>query len=439
MMPRKLRNLSVLRLGGLALLTGAATGCPNDGPKHCDPDVPGTICTIIGSGENGYDRNADDEVLEALAAKMSLPQDTLSAPDGSVYVLDWNNHRLRRFADGELAWVAGRGELGGSLDDPANGDFNHPTNIIFDPSGEQIIMAAWHNSKIRVVDRSTGAVVDACGDGRRAYFGDGGDAMTAALDLPASIALDPQNRLVIMDQANQVLRMIDEAGDIQLLAGRCIIDAPAPGGPGPCAEGQVPVQCPGDATGESGKWTCGEPSETCSLPCTPGYAGDGGPATEMRMAQPFGQSASPAGRIAFDANGQLYFADTGNHLIRRIDTDGIVHRVAGTPPVDGLPQAGYEGEGGSALDAKLNFPVDLAFGDDGTLYFTDVYNHCVRAIDTDGTIHTVVGVCGEKGSEGDGGPPDEARLNLPFGIEWTPERLLVSDTGNNVIRSVRLD
>jgi sugar lactone lactonase YvrE len=175
----------------------------------------------------------------------------------------------------------------------------------------------------------------------------------------------------------------------------------------------------------------------CAKPCTPSFAVDEGPATEMRMAQPFGQSAPPAGRILYNAAGDLIFADTGNHLIRRIDPDGIVHRVAGQPPVGGVPQAGYAGDGGLALDATLNFPVDLALGDDGTLFFTDVRNNCVRAIDPDGVISTVVGVCGDKGFEGDGGPPEDALLNLVFGIEWTGDgRLIVSDTGNNVIRSV---
>jgi hypothetical protein len=404
--------------------------------KHCDPDVPGTICTIAGSGENGYDRNADVDILPALEARFSLPQDTLTADDGTIYILDWNNHRLRALADGEVAWVAGRGELGGSLDDPANGDFNHPTNIIFDPAGN-IVMAAWHNSKIRVVDRTTGAVSDSCGDGKRAYFGDDGPAATSSLDLPASIAYDPQGNLVIMDQANQVLRYIDASGTIRHMAGRCIVDAPAPGGPGPCAEGVEPTQCAEGPNGPSGKFVCGDPMVYCAKPCTPSFAVDEGPATEMRMAQPFGQSAPPAGRILYNAAGDLIFADTGNHLIRRIDPDGIVHRVAGQPPVGGVPQAGYAGDGGLALDATLNFPVDLALGDDGTLFFTDVRNNCVRAIDPAGIISTAVGVCGEKGFEGDGGPPEDALLNLVFGIEWTGDgRLIVSDTGNNVIRSV---
>ncbi len=424
-----MRSASLLVVLGSVVL--ALTGCE----PPCDPDAPGTICTIAGSGDNGYDRNADTTALPALGARFSLPQDTLAAPDGTLYILDWNNHRLRRLEDGEVHWVAGRGELGGSLDDPANGDFNHPTNIIFDPTGTKIIMAAWHNSKIREVDLQTGTVTDSCGDGRRAYFGDDGPAITSSLDLPASIAFDPNGDLVIMDQANQVLRRVDEAGDIHLMAGRCIVDAPAPGGPGRCPDGVEPTQCPGG----SGKYTCGDPAMFCSRPCTPSYGGDEGPATEMRMAQPFGQSATPAGRIAYDADGNLYFADTANHLIRMIDTDGIVHRVAGQPPIEtpmGFTfQNGYSGDGGPAVDAELDYPVDLAFGGDGTLYVTDVRNHCIRGIDPDGTIRRVAGVCGEHGYAGDGGDPLDALFNLPFGIHWANGRLYVADTGNSVIRS----
>ena len=402
----------------------------------CDPDQADVICTVVGSGENGYDIGADDEAMPARDAKMSLPQDMLAAPDGSLYILDWNNHRIRHYRpdDDTLEWVAGRGELGGTLDDPANNDFNHPTNLLFDPTGSKLVVAAWHNSMIRTVDLTTGEIDNTCGDGRRAYFGDGAAAETAALDLPASIAWSPSGDLVIMDQANQVLRRVDAAGTIHLMAGHCIVDAPPPGGPGPCADGVEPTPCPDGAGGPSGKLVCGDPAEFCSQPCTPGYAGDGLPASELRMNQPFGQSATPAGRIAYDAAGNLYFADTANHLIRMIDTDGVVHRVAGQPPIDGEPQRGYAGDGGPALDATLNYPVDLAIADDGTVYFTDVQNHCVRAVSPDGTISTVAGVCGERGFAGDGGAPTDALFNLPFGIEWEPGRLYVADTGNSVIR-----
>lgn len=416
----------------------ALTSCRED-TETCDLEAVGVICTIVGNNENGYDRDADTTPIPALEAKMSLPQDTLTAPDGALYILDWNNHRVRQLTtDGMLEWVAGRGELGGSLDDPSNGDFNHPTNIIFDQTGENILLAAWHNSKVRIINRETGTVLDTCGDGKRAYFGDDGPAEKSSLDLPASLAFDPAGNLMIMDQANQVIRSIDAAGDIHRFAGRCIVDAPAPAGPGPCPDGVEPTPCPDGENGPSGKSTCGDPMLFCSKPCTPGYNGDDIPASEMRMAQPFGQSAAPAGRIVFDKAGNLYFADTSNHLIRMIDTDGMVHRIAGTPPTGSAPQNGYAGDGGPALAARLNFPVDLALADDGTLFFTDVRNHCVRAIDSEGIIRTAVGRCGEKGYEGDSGPADAALLNLPFGIEWVDGALLVADTGNSVIRKVKL-
>jgi len=221
---------------------------------------------------------------------------------------------------------------------------------------------------------------------------------------------------------------------IHRLAGVCVIDAAPPAGPGACAEGVEPTPCPAP----SGKLTCGDPATTCSKPCTPSYNGDEVDALDARLSQPFGQSADPAGRIVFDAEGNLYFADTSNALIRVLGTDGIIRRFAGTAPIDGQVQSGYEGDGGPALDAKLNNPVDLAFGPDGTLYFTDTYNHCVRAIGTDGNIRTVAGACGTPGYEGDGGPAGQALLKRPYGLDVANGKLYVADTGNNVIRVVLL-
>lgn len=409
----------------IPLVLVAACGGDDGGGPACDPAEPGTICTIAGTGKTGYD--GDDG--PATRARMSLPQDTLHAPDGTLYILDWNNHRVRSLpGDGTIRHVAGRGELGGTLDDPANDDFNHPTGLLIDASGTKLTIAAWHNSKLRTINLTTGGISDQCGDGRRAYFGDGGPALTASLDLPASIAHAPNGDLVIMDQANQVIRKIDAAGTISRIAGKCVVDALPPTGGGPCAAGVDPVACPGG----SGKFTCG-PMATCAAPCTPSYAGDEGPAMELRMGQPFGQSADPAGRITYDAAGNLYFADSANQVIRKIDTAGISHRIAGTPGV-----AGHSGDGGPATAATLSSPVDLAIAPDGTLYFTDVYNHCVRAIAPSGTISTIVGHCGESGYDGDGGPPADAHLKLPYGIELANGVLYVADSGNHVIRSVHL-
>jgi hypothetical protein len=411
------------------LLLAVAAGCGDDVKPRCDPQELGTLCTIAGDGRNGYAGDDGD----ALAARMSLPQDTLVVDD-ALYILDWNNHRIRRLdPDGILRHVAGRGELGGTLDDPANSDLNHPTGLLHDKRANKLIIAAWHNSKLRTLDLATGALADSCGDGRRAYFGDDNPALTSSLDLPASLAFAPNGDVVVMDQANQVLRRIDAAGTIHRLAGRCVVDAAPPLGGGPCAPGVQPTACPAP----SGKFTCGSMA-TCGAPCTPSYAGDDGPADDMRIAQPFGQSADPAGRIVYDPAGNLYFADTTNALIRKIDTTGKVTRFAGTPPVGGLAQSGYSGDGGPALSAKLNNPVDLALDTDGTLYFTDVYNHCVRAIAPNGTIDTVAGTCGQPGYTGDGAAAKLGTLKRPYGIELANGVLYIADTGNNVVRSLRL-
>ncbi|MBS1120485.1 MAG: hypothetical protein H6Q90_2713 [Deltaproteobacteria bacterium] len=411
------------------LAIAVVAGCGGDERPTCDPTVVGDICTIAGDGSFGY---AGDEG-DALAARMSLPQDTLFL-EGSLFILDWNNHRIRKLdPDGKIRQVAGRGELGGTLDDPANSDLNHPTGLVLDPRTNQLVVAAWHNSKLRRIDLASGEISDSCGDGRRAYFGDEGPALTSSLDLPASLAFAPNGDLVIMDQANQVLRRVDAAGNIHRLAGRCVVDASPPLGGGPCAPGVEPTPCPAP----SGKFTCGSMA-TCGAPCSPSYGGDDGPAIDLRMSQPFGQSADPAGRIAFDAAGNLYFADTVNALIRKIDTAGNVSRVAGTAPIDGVPQSGYAGDGGPAVQARLFNPVDLAIDGDGSIYFTDVYNHCVRAIDPAGTIRTFAGTCGESGFAGDGAPAELATLKRPYGLELAGDVLYISDTGNNVIRSVLL-
>src|SRR5690606_35003103 len=174
--------------GRFLLSTTLAAAACGPGDETCDPSAPGTICTIAGIPEtSGYDGDAPRDALDA---RMSLPQDVLPDGQGNLYIADWNNHRIRRLGpDGTIAWVAGQGEIGGTLDDPANNDFNHLTTLIWDcQTGEDLVVAAWHNSKIRTLDLDTGAIIDTCGDGRRAYFGDDGPADVAALDLPASVA-----------------------------------------------------------------------------------------------------------------------------------------------------------------------------------------------------------------------------------------------------------
>lgn len=382
------------------------------------PEAVGTICTLVGTGIGG---SFGDEGPASLA-ELYMPIDIAMSPDQRLHIIDWNNHRIRAIdGTGVITTVAGSGQLGDGPEGPAlEASFNHPTDLTFDADGRMVI-AAWHNSRVKVIDAPTGMLADICGDGRRAYRGDGDSAKAATLDLPASVAFDATGALFVMDQANQVIRRIGTDGKIERFAGQCIA--------GTCQDGEVPVACQG-----SDKKAClVSNAEACNLPCEPGFAGDGGPALNARLAQPYGQAADPAGRIAFDASGNLYIADTGNHRIRRIDPEGTISTFAGTGVL------GWEGERVPATEAQLNAPADVEVSADGTVYVADTGNACIRAIRPDGIIETVAGICAAPGFSGDTGPATRATLNRPYGIELDAEgNLLIADTNNHRVRRVRL-
>ncbi len=133
-----------------------------------------------------------------------------------------------------------------------------------------------------------------------------------------------------------------------------------------------------------------------------GSRGDRGPALEAELDMYF--------ELTIDATGCIYLTDSGSNSIRKIDSAGIITTIAG-----GNRKAGYRGDGGLAIRAKLNGPTDIEVDADGNLYFVDSNNCVVRKIDTDGIITTVAGN-GTSGYSGDGGPAVDASLREPDGI-----------------------
>ena len=154
----------------------------------------------------------------------------------------------------------------------------------------------------------------------------------------------------------------------------------------------------------------------------PGFGGDGGAATEAQFNGPFG--------LAADGSGNLYVADIFNHVIRRIDPEGVITTMAGT----GEP--GFGGDGGPATEAELNHPRGVAVDGAGNVYVTDIGNNRIRRIDLEGVITTIAGT-GERGFDGDGGAATEAELNGPAGVtvDATGNVYLI-DYGNNRIRRI---
>src|SRR5690606_3974761 len=133
-------------------------------------------------------------------------------------------------------------------------------------------------------------------------------------------------------------------------------------------------------------------------------------AVDAEINLPVSQSAPPAGRIATGSDGSLYLADTLNHVIRKVDTDGIITTIAGT----GSLGNGGEGE---ATTIALHTPSDVAIDPDGNVSIADTFNSCIRKVDPDGMLTIVAGVCGELGYEGEFGDATRATLNRPYGVE----------------------
>jgi hypothetical protein len=157
------------RLPGNALLVAGllhVSACANEAaPEPACPNEVGTICTLVGTGIGG---SLGDEG-PASAAELYMPIDLAMSPDRRLHIIDWNNHRIRAIDHaGVITTVAGSGQLGDGPEGPAlQANFNHPTDLTFDAEG-RIVIAAWHNSRIKAIDASTGMLADICGDGKRA-------------------------------------------------------------------------------------------------------------------------------------------------------------------------------------------------------------------------------------------------------------------------------
>jgi sugar lactone lactonase YvrE len=158
-----------------------------------------------------------------------------------------------------------------------------------------------------------------------------------------------------------------------------------------------------------------------------GFAGDGGPAAAALLNGPFD--------VAFDRAGNLYFSDTFNHRIRRVDAaTGRITTLAGSGA------AGYSGDGGPATEAALNEPYGLVVDHAGNIYTADRLNRRVRRIDAVTGIITTLAGTGEAVWSGDGGPAASAGLAEPNGLAFDPDerRLYIADVADHRVRVVDL-
>ena len=322
------------------------------------------ITTVAGAGPIGDSGDGGP----ATEAKLLNPEGIAVGADGSLYISDSSSDRIRRVGpNGIITTIAGTGERGFSGDGgPAAGaQLRNPQKIALGPDGS-LYIADSGNNRIRRVGPD-GIITTVAGTGAQGFIGDEGPATQAALFSPQGIAVGPDGSLYIADSLNNRIRWVGPDGTITTVAGQEPTGVLGDGGPAILANLSGPR---GVALGPDGSLYIADqlngrirrvgPDGIITTVAGTGSSlssGDGGPATEAGV---FG-----AADVAVGADGSLYIAETFGHRIRRVGPDGIITTVAGTGAED------FSGDEVPATKAQIGKPNGIAVGPDDTAYITD--------------------------------------------------------------------
>jgi uncharacterized protein (TIGR03437 family) len=386
----------------------------------------GDITTVAGitvgySGDNG----------PSVAAQLSYPTKAVVTPNGDMYIADAANNRIRRVSvEGGITTIAGSGKpgFGGDGGPAAAAELNSPFAVAVDRAGN-LYVADTNNERIRRITPQ-GQISTVAGSGLFGYFGDNGPAARAAFALPRGVAVDPAGNVYVSDTLNNRIRKITPDGTVSTIAGSNGAGSGGDGGPAGLASLNHPAGITVDNAGniyfaDSGNHRVRRISAqgvitTVAGSGENGFGGDNGPATAARLSSPQD--------VALDAAGNVYIADTENHRVRKVSPAGIITTIAGSDPA--------AGDGGPATSALLFHPAGVAVDASGAAYVSDTLNNRIRQISPGGVITTIAGT-GAPGYAGDGGPATRAQLHHPEGLALDAAgNLFVADTGNNVIRKI---
>jgi sugar lactone lactonase YvrE len=325
---------------------------------------------FAGSGQAG---NAGDNG-NATNADLDHPGDVSVASDGSVYIADTNNNRIRKVANDVITAVAGSGLQGGADGAGFLARFNHPGGLLV--LGGTLVVADTDNNRLRRYDIA-GDLVSTTAGRDNLPGGDGGPASAAILDRPAGVAIDGSGVAYVTEHDSFRVRRIDPAGTITTVI---------------------------NAAGATG-----DPADNV-------------PGATARLMQPTG--------LAMDGAGNLYVADARAHRVVRLDAGGILHHFAGTGA------GGFGNEGGAATNVPLNVPLRVAVGPDG-VYIADFNNHRIRRVALDGTMATFAGSGDVLNGGFADGAATQARFNQPSGLVFDAAgNLYVADFSNHRVRKI---
>ncbi len=318
--------------------------------------------------------------IETVATGLRQPTAVALDARGRLWIDDFNRFEVRRLEpDGALTTQVGRGEHGWAelgahrLDTP----LENPIDVAFRPDGT-LLVAELHTGRVLAVDVADpdGRVALFAGghEGQLGYAGDGGPATGALLSELRGVAAGDDGRVWLADTQNHCVRVVDADGTIDLAAGD-VVPGLVDGGPEEARfamperlrvrDGAVWVA---DTQNHAIRRIDAETFEVETVAGTgvAGFGGDGGAADEALLDAPTG--------VWPLVDGGFVVADSLNHRVRWVDADGVITTIAGTG------QPGFAGDGGLAVDARLNWPADVVADEDGTVYVADLANGAVRAL-----------------------------------------------------------
>jgi sugar lactone lactonase YvrE len=349
------------------------TSCSSD--PECRA-ATGVICTVAGTGEYGFNRDG----LDARKSDLYLVSAARRGPDERIYVMDFNNQRLRVIdAQGAMQTVIGDGFHAVAAIDRLATDSPLENPIDFDfLSDGRLVFVSYHDPRVILWDddKTLRSLAGTGEIGTGGSDGDGGPALEASFIQLDGIAIDDDDTIYVSDSlAHRVRRIRD--GAVATVAG-------------------------------SGEGV---------------YVGTG-VAVDVALQWPTA--------LTLDTAGNLLIADTGNHVVRRLATDGSLSTIVGTG------EKGDAGDGGDALSAQLNQPNGLAITEDGTLYIADRGNFRLRRVSAAGTIETIAGT-GEEGSFGDGVSALGATFGYLARVALDGDGLLIADQSSSLVRRLTLE
>ncbi len=319
----------------------------------------GIISTAAGNGTSGYSGDGGPATSAELSAGGNGIGQVAADSSGNFYVNDVASYRVRKVnTSGIIATVAGNGTnaSSGNGGPATSAAITGPYGggVAVDSAGN-LYIADYYGYAIRKVVAATGIITTVAGGSGYGFSGDGGLATSAQISYPGGIKVDSAGNIYITDYYNYRIRKVTAStGIITTVAGNG----------------------------------------------TSGYTGDGGLATSAEI--------NP-GDVAVDNAGNLYIADAGNAVVRKVNTSGIISTFAGT----GV--RGYSCSSGPASGTALNTPTGIATDNAGNLYIADYGNQCIREVNTFGNISTVAGN-GTAGLSGNGGPATSAELYYPGSV-----------------------